>query len=106
MEAHKKRTEEPLVLAVRYNLQEEDIYLLEVLAGFPGGDDDELLTTEFDRSASLLIFGKLHLSLGSPAQLRSAIAHGDEMARQFRGGQVLYEDGSQAAKELRQALGL
>lgn len=56
--AHRQRTEEPLALAIRYGLDDpEDIHILEVLDGFPGPDDDELLITEFEPSAQLRILG-------------------------------------------------
>jgi hypothetical protein len=105
--AHKERTDEPLVLAVRYRLDEPvDVYLLEVLAGFPGGDDDELLTTEFAPSAQLRILGKLHLALGSPSQLRAAAARGDAVVAEVAGGAVVHGDGSPEATELTKLLGL
>src|SRR5690606_14648780 len=66
IEAHKQRTDEPLVLAIRFDLNDsQDVHLLEVLDGFPGGDDDELLVTDFEPSAQLRILGKLHLALGA-----------------------------------------
>jgi hypothetical protein len=107
VEAHKHRTDEPLVLAVRYRLGEQvDVYLLEVLAGFPGGDDDELLTTQFAPSAQLRILGNLHLALGSPAQLRAAVARGDAIIAEVAQGTVVHGDGSHDAAELRKLLGL
>lgn len=103
--AHKEREDEPLVLAIqRASDDPSDISLLEVLAGFPGGDEDELFETEFPPSADLLILGKLHLTLCSPAQLRSAIEDG--RAEAFRSGAVVYQDGSEAAQELIGLLGL
>ncbi len=107
VEAHKHRTDEPLVLAVRYRLEEPvDVYLFEVLAGFPGGDDDELLTTQFDPSPQLRILGKLHLALGSPAQVRAAVARKDAIVAEVERGTVVHGDGSQDATELRKLLGL
>jgi hypothetical protein len=95
--AHAERTEEPLVLAVRYGAEDRDVYLLEVLDGFPGGDDDAPFVTEFGPSAELLILGKLHLTLLSPAQLRSAIGRGDALLAKVRGGTVAYRaDGDRA----------
>ena len=71
VEAHTTRKDEPLVLAVRYRRDDPgDVYLLEVLDGFPGGDDDDLLIAEFEPSPQLRILGKLHLALGSPGQPR------------------------------------
>ena len=103
--AHQKRTDEPLVLAIRYKLDDEDIHLLEVLEGFPGGDDDELLVTEFGPSANLIIIGKLHLILGSPAQVRSAVTRGDALVA-GQGGEVVFDNGNTEAAELKKALGL
>lgn len=105
--AHTERTDEPLVLAVRYRLDEPvDVHLIEVLAGFPGGDDDELLVTEFAPSAHLRILGKLHLALGSPAQLRAAVTRGDAIIADLAQGTIVHSDGSQDAAELRKLLGL
>ena len=57
---HAARTDEPLILAVRYTLEDPtDIGLLEVLGDFPGSDEDEPLVTEFEPSANLRILGKL-----------------------------------------------
>jgi hypothetical protein len=107
VEAHKQRTDEPLVLAVRFDLADsQDIHLLEILDGFPGGDDDELLVTEFDPSAQLRILGKLHLTFGTPAQVESAVRRGGSTVERFRNGVVVYDDGSQRAVELKRALGL
>jgi hypothetical protein len=56
---HAARTEEPLILAVRYTLEDPaDIGLLEVLGDFPGSDEHEPLVTQFEPSASLRILGK------------------------------------------------
>ena len=105
--AHKDRKDEPLVLAVRYRLDEPvDVYLLEVLAGFPGGDDDELLVTEFEPSAQLRILGKLQLALGSPAQLRSAVTRRDAIIADVARGAVVHDDGSSDATKLRKLLDL
>lgn len=105
--AHKSRNDEPLVLAVRYGLEQpQDIHLLEVLDGFPGGDDDELLVTSFESSARLRIVGELYLALCSPAQLKAAISRGDAETQKLRGGEVVYDDGSELAKDLKKALGL
>jgi hypothetical protein len=107
IEAHKQRTEEPLLLAVRFDSADTpDVHILEVLDGFPGGEDDDLLATEFEPSAQLLILGKLHLTLGSPAQLEAAVRRGEAQIERFRNGVVVYDDGSPRAKELRRALGL
>ena len=107
IDAHGKRTDEPLVLAVRYRLDEPvDIYILEVIAGFPGGDDDELLTSEFEPSAQLRILGKLVLVLGSLKQLRAAAARGDSLLKEIRSGRVEFDDGSTDSKGLKELLGL
>lgn len=105
--AHQRRREEPLLLAVRYRREDPiDIHLLEVLDQFPGGDDDELLITEFGPSANLRMVGKLHLALGSPAQVFAALKQGGELAKALKDGEVVFERrGSEAAK-VRKALGL
>jgi hypothetical protein len=107
VEAHKQRTDEPLVLAVRFDLADtQDIQLLEILDGFPGGDDDELLITEFEPSAQLRILGRLRLTLGSPAQVESAVRRGGASVERFRNGVVVHDDGSHRAAALKRALGL
>ena len=104
--AHRQRTEEPLILAVRYNLDGGDIYLLEVLDGFPGGDEDELLFTEFGPSANLIIVGRLHLVLGSPAQVRFALERDDNQIKEaVKCGKVVFDDGSAEATRLKKAVG-
>jgi hypothetical protein len=92
VDAHARRTEEPLVLAIRYQLDDpSDIYLLEVLEEFPGNPDDPPFTTEFGPTAELVILGKLHLALTSSAQLRAAIDRGDPIVGAVRrDGEVLY----------------
>lgn len=105
--AHAERVDEPLILAVRYQIdQAEDIYLLEILGGFPGGDDDELLPAEFEPSSQLRILGSLHLTLGSPAQLRAAIDRGDAVVDDLKRGEIVHDDGSKEAAGLKRALGL
>lgn len=105
VEAHKTRTDEPLVLAVRYRRDDPvDVYLLEVLRGFPGDEEDDLLTTEFEPSPQLRILGKLHLALGSPAQIKTAAARNDATVADARKGEVLFDDGSVDATELKMLL--
>ena len=107
VESHRERTDEPLVLAVRYETGDPmDVHLLEVLEGFPGGDDDELLVSEFEPSAQLRILGKLHLVLGSPAQLEAAIRRGDPVLDAVKVGTVVHDDGGDVARHLKGALGL
>ena len=105
--AHRQRTDDPLVLAVRYKLDDPsgDIHLLEVLDGFPGGDEDELLVTEFGPSANLIIVGRLHLVLGSPAQVRSALERGNPIMKAVQCGKVVFDDGGAEAARLRKAAG-
>ncbi len=102
--AHAARTDEPLVLAVRYEPAgtTRDIGLLEVLRNFPGADDDDLLVTEFEPSTHLRTIGNLHLVLGSPAQLRSAIERDQSAVRDFRHATVVFDDGSQEANCLKE----
>jgi len=78
-----------------------DIHVLEVLEGFPGSDDDELLVTAFEPSPQLRIFGKLYLTLGSPAQLESAVLRTDPAVQRFISGELIYDDGSERAKALK-----
>lgn len=106
--AHRKRKDEPLILAVWYNLDDPKghIHLLEVLDRFPGGEDDELLETKFGPSANLRIVGDLHLALGSPAQVQSAIRRRDRIMKAIKGGTVVYANGSAKALKLKRVLGL
>jgi len=104
--AHAARTDEPLVLAIRYRSSEEDVYLLEVIENFPGEDDDELLATEFEPSAELLTIGNLRLLLGSPGQLRAAVRRGDPVMEALKTGSVVHSNESAIARELRQLLGI
>ena len=106
--AHRRRRDERLVLAVRFDQDDStgDVHLLEVLDRFPGGDEDELLVTEFAPSASLIIVGKLHLVLGSPAQVLSALKRGDAVTAAVQGGAVVFDDGSREAARLKKELGL
>jgi hypothetical protein len=106
VDAHVKRTDEPLILAVRYNLDDNDLYLLEVIDAFPGGDGDELFLTEFERSANLIIVGTLHLALGSPKQVEAAIARKDPIIDAIKLGQIVHDDGSVTAADLKRAIGL
>ena len=104
IEAHKRRTDEPLVLAIRYELEQPDLFLLEVLDDFPGGDDDELLTTDFGPSPNLLVLGTLHMTLGSPAQVLNAVQRDDELKARIARGKVLWSNESTAAKQLQMAI--
>ena len=106
VDAHKARKDEPLVLAVRFGTGEDDIHLLEVLSGFPGDDDDELLETEFEPSAQLRIVGKLHLVLASPAQVRSGLRRKAPLLEEVKKGKALHDDGSEIARDLKSASGL
>lgn len=63
-----------------------------------------LLTQE--RPAQVLILGKLHLALGSPAQLDAALRRGDVAAVQFKSGRVVYEENTERSRTLKRALGL
>ena len=92
--AHAARTDEPLVLAVRYRSSEEDVYLLEVIENFPGEDDDELLATEFEPSAELLTVGNLRILLRSPGQLRAAVRRADPGVEALKTGSVVHSNGS------------
>jgi hypothetical protein len=110
VEEHARRTNEPLVLAVWYRRRDPlDLHLLEVIEGSAGGDEDPLLTTAFRPTAGLAIQGKLRLTRASPAQLRAAIARGDEVVRALRhDGDLLHPSASEQppAAELLAGLGL
>jgi hypothetical protein len=104
--AHASRTDEPLVLAVRFREGDAtNIHLFEVLEGFPGDDDEPLFRTEFGPSAELVIAGKLELVLGSAAQLRSAIDRGDPLIEELRAGTVLHASPERGAADLLRSLG-
>jgi hypothetical protein len=103
--AHARDMEERLVLAVRYGVDLKDIFLLEVLEGFPGGADEKPLTTEFNPSPELLLLGTLHLTLVSPEQLRTAVARNDELIHAIRrDGRIEYR--ASDAADLVQLLGV
>jgi hypothetical protein len=106
VEAH-QQLDEPLLLVLRYEGDKPgDVYLLEVLETFPGGDDDELFTTQYAPSASLRIVGELHLTLGSPAQLRAAARRGDPLIAKLADADVVFVDESKSeAKQLLDELG-
>ncbi|ETR68003.1 MAG: hypothetical protein OMM_10974 [Candidatus Magnetoglobus multicellularis str. Araruama] len=107
--AHQQLTDEPLVLVIRYNFDDPNgnIYLLEVLDKFPGSDNEELLATQFGPSANLRIVGDLHLALGSPAQVQAAAKRRDSVVKAVSiDGEVVFEDGSEQADELKRELGL
>ena len=107
VQAHQQRTDEPLLLAIRYRLDDpSDIYLIEVLGAFPGAADDELLETAFDPSANLIIVGRLHLVLGSPAQVQAAVQRGDPIMQAARVGRVEFDNGGSEAATIRESLGL
>ncbi|GEM_PF-4140436 len=106
IDAHKNRADEPLILAVRYNLKDTDLYIFEVIGGFPGDDDDPLFETEYEPSPQLRVVGKLHLLLGSPRQLETELGRGKALAKRLKGGVVLFSDGSEDALRFAKMLGL
>jgi hypothetical protein len=91
LRAHASQEDEPLLLAVRYNFDDpNDIFLFEVIDGFPGDPDEPLFTTEFGPNAELVILGSLHLTLASPAQVEAAVRRQDpELRLVARDGRVL-----------------
>lgn len=96
IEAH-QQLDEPLLLAVRYEGEDPvDIHILEVLEKFPGGDDDELFTTEYEPSPALRILGKVYLTLASPAQIRAALRRQEPLVGKVRTGRVVFCDDSKA----------
>jgi hypothetical protein len=103
--AHATRLDEPLVLAVRFRHSDRDVHLLEVLEGFPAVPGEEPFETEFAPSAELLLVGKLHLTLVSPAQLASLIDNNAALAEALRAdGTIEYY--TMSAEPLIAALGL
>jgi hypothetical protein len=107
VDAHRKRKDEPLLLAVRYEIEDlADIHLLEVLDEFPGGDADALMITEFEPSAQLRVLGKLHLALGSPAQVEAAVLRKDPVITRVKKGKVVWKADAKRAKKLMELLGL
>lgn len=103
VDSHVANEHEPLELAVRFHQDDPmNIHLLEVLAEFPGGDDDEPFETEFERSADLRILGTLHMTLCNAAQLRAARDRGSPLIDELRSGIVLYQtrEGQTLAREL------
>lgn len=105
VDSHVANEHEPLLLAVRFRQDDPmNIHLLEVLAEFPGGDDDEPFETEFEPSAHLRILGKLYLTLCNAAQLRTAQHRGAPLIDELRSGIVLHQTGE--GQTLAQELGL
>jgi len=97
IDAHKADREEPLVLAIRFPGEViDDIYLFEVVEGFPGSDDEEFMEMKFEPSANLRTLGDFHLVLGSPAQLLAAIKRKDPILRKIRKGKTLFNEHKQA----------
>ena len=76
VDAHARRTDERLLLAVRFNFKDDAIHLLEVLEGFPGEPQDAPLVTRYAPSAELLAVDEIELVLVSPEQFRN-LAAGD-----------------------------
>jgi len=100
VDAHAARTDEPLVVAVRFDRDATpDIHLLEVIEGFPGPDDDEMLETEFGPSPELRIMGALHLTLASPGQLRTAVARGSGTVQRLTADGVVLHPNAAATGE-------
>ena len=84
VEAHATRRDERLVLAVRFQHDDQDVHVLELLDGWPGEADDALLPMDFAPTSDLLFPGTIHLLLGSPAQLRAALARRDDVLDPIR----------------------
>jgi hypothetical protein len=82
--AHATRLDQPLMLAVRYHQASRDVYLLEVLEGFPGAPDGEPFEVEFAPSAELLMVGTLHLTLVNPSQIQSLIERNAALVEALR----------------------
>src|SRR5437867_1431782 len=72
---HKQLKEEDARLILRHGLSDlKDIHLLEVLGKFPGAPGEKFSTYKFDPTKDLMIPGKYHFTLVSPAQMDQAIA--------------------------------
>lgn len=107
VEAHRVRADEPLLLAVRFEIDDPlGVGLFEVVDGFPGDDDDGLLSTDYEPSARLRLAGPLRLVLGSPGQVLGAVARNDDAIRALRQPSVVFEAGSDDGRRVREALGL
>lgn len=105
VDAHATQREERLVLAVRFQHDDRDVRVLEVLDGWPGENDDPLFSSELGSTSDLVLPGKLHLLLGSPPQVRSALARNDPSLDPIRkDGIVIFP--STEADDIVQALGV
>lgn len=103
--AHVNGHAEPLLLAVRYKLDSSDVYLLEVLDGFPGAAKEPPFTSEFAPSAELQLLGKLHLTLANREQFLRAIGpKATALGRDLRAGRLEYVSGD--ARDLAEKAGL
>ena len=104
VDAH-SRLEEPLLLAIRYKLDEPGIHLFEVLDGFPGEDTDEPLETEFGSSPEVRMIGTLKLALVNPRQFRVLAKGSSAIIEALKNdGRVEFYVGE--GKELAELLGL
>lgn len=74
--SHRKVKGQVLHLALWYNIDDrKDLYLLEIVGGFPnGGGDPELFTVQFSGSDKfpMLRRGKLYLTLVNPDEVMTA----------------------------------
>jgi len=105
VDAHVTQREERLVLAVRFQHDDRDVRVLEVLDGWPGENDEPLFSSEFGSTSDLILPGKLHLLLGSPPQVRSALARRDPSLDPVRAdGVVVFR--TTEADDIVQALGV
>lgn len=87
------RLDEPLLLAIRFKLNEPGIHLLEVLETFPGEDDDPPLETEFSASPDVRMVGALKLAVASPAQFRTLAGADSELCRALKAGRIEFVAG-------------
>ena len=101
VDAH-ARLEEPLLLAVRFRLDESGIHLFEVLDGFPGPDEDPPLETIFGSSPEVRMVGELTLVMASPGQFRTLAKGSSGLADQLKAGRVEFytEEGKELAELL------
>lgn len=103
--AHVNGHAEPLLLAIRYNLESPNVHLLEVLDGFPGEPSEEPFKTEFPPSAELQLLGKLNLTLVNRDQfLRAVGSKKSSLGRALPSGRLEYV--SSDAQDLAAKVGL
>lgn len=80
---HRKLKEDPRLI-VRYRLSDQkNVYLLEVLGGFPAGETDQVVTYQYGPTMELMVAGDYFFTLTSPAQFLNALERGDRLLREI-----------------------